>query len=62
MWTPETTPTGSIAERPSERVVVRSSERHGTGSPARRSKEGVEQTAYDAVVHPWDRERYLERG
>jgi len=22
----------------------------------------VEQTAYDAVVHPWDRERYLERG
>ena len=22
----------------------------------------VEQEAYDAVVHPWDRERYLERG
>jgi len=22
----------------------------------------VEQTTYDAVVHPWDRERYLERG
>ena len=22
----------------------------------------VEQQAYDAVVHPWDRERYLERG
>ncbi len=22
----------------------------------------VEQAAYDAVVHPWDRERYLERG
>jgi glutamine synthetase len=22
----------------------------------------VEQEAYDSVVHPWDRERYLERG
>ena len=22
----------------------------------------VEQETYDAVVHPWDRERYLERG
>jgi glutamine synthetase len=22
----------------------------------------VEQEQYDAVVHPWDRERYLERG
>ncbi|MGI8703684.1 MAG: glutamine synthetase, partial [Candidatus Limnocylindrales bacterium] len=22
----------------------------------------VEQQAYDAVVHPWERERYLERG
>ena len=22
----------------------------------------VEQEMYDAVVHPWDRERYLERG
>jgi glutamine synthetase len=22
----------------------------------------VEQEAYDAVVHNWDRERYLERG
>jgi glutamine synthetase len=21
----------------------------------------VEQETYDAVVHPWDRERYLER-
>jgi len=22
----------------------------------------VEQETYDAIVHPWDRERYLERG
>jgi len=22
----------------------------------------VEQEQYDAIVHPWDRERYLERG
>ena len=22
----------------------------------------VEQETYDAVVHPWERERYLERG
>ncbi len=22
----------------------------------------VEQETYDSVVHPWDRERYLERG
>jgi glutamine synthetase len=22
----------------------------------------VEQEVYDSVVHPWDRERYLERG
>ena len=22
----------------------------------------VEQEQYDAVVHPWDRQRYLERG
>ena len=22
----------------------------------------VEQETYDSIVHPWDRERYLERG
>jgi len=31
-----------------------------------RTREGLwgirNQQAYDAVVHPWERERYLERG